>query len=85
MALRLETEPEWIAFITEAGVPPEPATQYAKTFTENRIRVAGLQHGLTKISRNHSHWGHSVDCSTCEVATEIKVKGAAPAKPTFKL
>ena len=42
MALRLETEPEWIAFITEAGVPPEPATQYAKTFSENRLKASEL-------------------------------------------
>ena len=42
MALRLETEPEWIAFITDAGVSPEPATQYAKKFTENRLKASEL-------------------------------------------
>ena len=82
MALRLETEQAWIALITEAGVPPEPATQYAKTFTENRLKASELPDfnmdllknlGITAIGDILSIIRHA------KSQTEIKVEGAAPA------
>ena len=37
MALRLQDEPSWKAFLQEAGIPDAEATAYTKIFLDNRV------------------------------------------------
>ena len=42
MALRLDTEPEWEAFLIAADIPEEKAAAYSKIFVTNQIKITAL-------------------------------------------
>ena len=87
MALRLDSEPEWTDFLTEAGIPAEAAAQYSKTFTDNRLRASELPDfniellkslGINVIGDALSIVRHAKSKST------VKVEDASSTKPAFK-
>ena len=87
MALRLDTEPQWITFLTEAGIPDDPATQYAKVFTENRLRASDLQDMNMDLLKGLGITSVGDMLSIVRLAkskSDIKIEEAAPVKATFK-
>ena len=47
MALRLNDEPAWHTFLTQADIPDDTATEYAKIFVSNRVNERAIK-ALTK-------------------------------------